>query len=151
MIYDNIKNYKLYTGLGPDFKEAFDFIVNNNNFKKSPPGRYDMNNGLYYMIQNYETKPESEGFFETHRKYIDLQYVLSGKERHDFAHFSALELKTPYDAEKDILVYGGKGCTLILEEGFFVVYYPEDAHMPNLRTGVDSQKMIKMVVKIPVR
>jgi YhcH/YjgK/YiaL family protein len=102
------------------------------------------------MVQNYETKPEPEGFFEVHRKYIDLQYVVSGKERHDFAHLSAMKQRNPYDAEKDILVLDGKGFSLVLEAGFFVIYYPEDAHMPNLRTGSEAQKMIKVVVKIPV-
>ena len=149
MIYDNVKNLKLYTGLGPGFKEAFDFVMSSNH-EKTPPGRYSLKGDMYYMVQNYETKPESEGFFESHRKFIDLQYVVIGKERHDYAHPSRLKVRDQYDAEKDLVVYDGKGCSLILEKDFFVIYFPDDVHMPNLRVGNDPEKVIKVVVKIPV-
>ena len=102
MIFDSIKNFKLYSGLGKNFQEAFDFVTSND-FTKTPPGRYDLKGGMYYMVQNYETKPEPEGFFEAHRMYIDLQYVVSGRERHDFSHLSSLKQRTPYDAEKGIV------------------------------------------------
>ena len=150
MIYDSIKNSKLYSGLGPGFREAFDFFISTK-FEKTPPCRYDLKDGIYYMVQNYETKPEAEGFFETHRKYIDLQCVVSGRERHDFTHFSTLKQRDPYDTEKDMVIYDGKGNSLILEAGYFVIYYPDDAHMPNIRAGKEPQKMIKVVLKIPVK
>ena len=148
MIFDTIKNYKLYSGLRTDFKEAFEFLLTNN-FDKTP-GRYELKNNMYYMVQNYETKNESEGFFETHRKYIDLQYIVSGKERHGFAHISLLKQRVDYDEEKDLVVYDGHGSNIILEKNFFAIYYPEDGHMPNLNPGNNPEKMIKVVVKIPV-
>ena len=151
MICDSIKNLKLYCGLSPDFKEVNDFIMSND-LEKTPPGRYTLKGDIYYMVQNYETKPESEGFFEAHRKFIDLQYVVSGKERHNYAHLSNLKVREQYNAEKDMASYDGDGtsCSLILNKGFFAVYFPEDAHMPNLRIGKDPEKMIKVVFKIPV-
>jgi YhcH/YjgK/YiaL family protein len=150
MILDRIENSKLYGELGSDFKVAFEFIETNH-FEKAVPGTYKLQGDMYYMLQNYETKPESGGFFETHRKYIDLQYVIRGKERHDYAHSSTLKVRNPYDAEKDLIVYDGKGCSFVLSQGFFVVYFPEDAHMPNLRTDGNPERMIKVVVKIPVK
>ena len=150
MIFDSMNNYKLYAGLGSGFKKAFEFITENQ-FEKTAPGRYPMKGGMYYMVQNYETKPESEGFFEAHRKFIDLQYVIKGKERHDYAHLSLMKIKGKYDEEKDMAVYTGKGSSLILNKGFFVIYFPEDVHMPNIRTGSAGEKNIKVVVKIPVR
>jgi YhcH/YjgK/YiaL family protein len=149
MILDRIENSKLYTGLRPDFKEAFECLTNTR-FETAAPGRYELKGDMYYTVQNYETKPESKGFFETHRRYIDLQYVISGKERHDYANSSTLKVRDPYNAEKDLVVYDGKGCTFIVNQGFFVIYFPEDAHMPNLQAGGNPEKMIKVVVKIPV-
>ena len=102
MIYDSIENLKLYTGLGPNFKESYDFIMGGRYEKKA--GRYDLSNGMYYMTQEYDTRPEAEGFFETHKKFIDLHYVLKGKERHDIAHVSAMKERIPYNAEKDMTV-----------------------------------------------
>ena len=149
MIADTIKNYKLYTGLGDNFREAFDFI-NTQDSEKIPPGRYELKGSMYYMIQNFETKPESEGFFESHCKYIDLQYVIRGRERIDYNHVSALTLRDPYDEGKDMVVYDGAGYRYILNPGFFVVYFPEDAHMPNLWAAKGPEKIFKAVVKIPV-
>jgi YhcH/YjgK/YiaL family protein len=148
MIFDHKINFKLYFGLGKSFSEAFE-LISSDRLEKIP-GRYDLKNGVYYMVQNYETKPESEGFFEAHRKYIDLQYIVSGKERHGVAHVSALTLRTNYDAEKDLEIYDGYGSNLVLDAGFFSIYFPEDAHMPNLMIGAKAEKMTKVVFKIPV-
>ena len=149
MIYDSIKNGKLYTGLGPAFRDVFEFI-NGNNLEKTAAGRYPLKDGVYYLVQEYETKPESEGLFEAHRKFIDLQYIASGRERHYFANISDVKLKTPYNEEKDFAAYEGSGYSLILNRGFFAIYYPEDIHMPNLRAGNEPEKTIKVVFKIPV-
>ena len=152
MIFDNIKNYRLYTGGKIEFKEAFELIVNKK-YEKAP-GRYELDGGLFYMVQSYETKPVSEGKFEAHRKFIDLQYIASGKERHDAANISGLTVRDDYNAEKDIIFYNesadSAGCsTLILNEGFFAIYYPEDGHMPNLRIYESSDAVTKIIVKIP--
>ena len=149
MIFDNIKNYKLYAGLNTGFREAFEFI-GKTGFEKTAPGRYTLKGDVFYMVQTYETKPESDGFFEAHRKYIDLQYIVSGRERHIYANSSILKQRDPYDIEKDLVVYDGKGDSITLGKGFFAIYYPDDVHMPNLMTGENPEKMIKVVFKIPV-
>ncbi|MDR0730547.1 MAG: YhcH/YjgK/YiaL family protein [Treponema sp.] len=149
MILDRIENSKLYAGLGSDFKEAFEFIAASH-FEKAAPGRYVLKGDMYYTLQIYETRPEAEAFFEAHRAYIDLQYVVSGRERHDYANISALTIRDAYNAEKDLVVYDGKGCGFVVNQGFFAVYFPEDAHMPNLRIDGNPEKMVKVVVKIPV-
>jgi len=148
MIYDNIKNYMLYAGLKADFKEALE-LLNGNNFEKAP-GRYDFKNGMYYLVQSYETKPESECTYESHRKYIDIQYIVSGKERHDVANISILTPKDAYNEEKDIIKYDGQGSSIILDKNYFAIYFPEDGHKPNIRTGNDSVAMTKVIFKIPV-
>ncbi|MCL2480024.1 MAG: YhcH/YjgK/YiaL family protein [Treponema sp.] len=149
MIFDSIKNSRLYTGLGSDFKKVFEFI-NKTNLENKAAGRYPLEGSVYYLVQEYETKPESEGFFEAHRKFIDLQYIARGSERHNFTNISALKLKTPYDDEKDFAAYEGQGNSLVLNRGFFAIYYPDDAHMPNLKAGSAPEKMLKVVFKIPV-
>jgi YhcH/YjgK/YiaL family protein len=151
MIFDRMANAQLYSGLGSRFERAFEFIAHHD-FEKAAPGRYTLKDTMYYMVQNYETKPASEGFFETHRDYIDLQYVIRGREFHGFTNSLGLKIREPYDPEKDVIIYdGGTGTGFILNPGFFAIYFPEDAHMPNIRVGDDPEKMIKVVVKIPVK
>ena len=148
MIIDSIKNYKLYAGISSNFREAFEFLASGK--FSMEPGRYDLSNGMYYMHQSYETKPLSEGVFETHSKYIDLQFIVEGNERHDYTESAALKQRVAYNAEKDVTLYDGEGSSLFLKPGTFAVYFPEDGHRPNLRTGSSAEKVKKIIVKIPV-
>ena len=147
MILDNIKNFRLYTGLGPNFKEALELLANDK-YKKEP-GRYELSGGAFYLVQSYETKPE--GVFESHRKYIDLQFIVSGKERHDYAYLPTVKVRDPYSEEKDCALYTGAGSSFVLNSGTFAVYFPDDVHMPNLEAGSGPEKNLKVVVKIPVK
>ena len=43
--------------------------------------RYDIDgDNLYATVSEYITKNEEDAKFEAHQKYIDIQYVISGKE-----------------------------------------------------------------------
>lgn len=41
-------------------------------------GRYELENGIYVNIESYSTCSCEEKKYEIHRKYIDLQYIISG-------------------------------------------------------------------------
>jgi YhcH/YjgK/YiaL family protein len=150
MIFDSINNLKLYTGLGSDFKAVCDFVAGKD-FEKMAAARYDFVNGIYYTVQNYKTRSESEALFETHRKYIDLQYMVKGRERHYVTHVSALKPNGEYNEERDMDFYDGEGDSLVLKTGFFVIYFPDDGHKPNISLAKDPENIIKVVFKIPVR
>lgn len=150
MILDSIKNHKLYAGLGPDFKEALEFL-SKTDFGNTAAGRYPLKGGVFYLVQEYDTKPESEGQFEAHRKFIDVQFIVSGRERHFYAHLPTLKQKEQYSDEKDVVMFEGSGAGYVLEKGYFAVYFPEDCHMPNLRAGAAAEKTKKVVVKIPFK
>jgi len=148
MIFDSIKNSRLYTGLSAEFRDVFEFI-NKNDMKDAAAGRYEMKNGVYYLVQEYDTKPEQEGIFEAHRKYIDVQFIISGRELHKYANISAMKDREPYNDEKDVILFNGSGFSFILEKSYFAIYFPEDAHMPNLSAGASAVKNKKAVFKIP--
>ena len=46
------------------------------NPKDCQDGHYDLPDGVFANIQTYMPKPKSEGTFEAHRKYIDIQYII---------------------------------------------------------------------------
>ena len=80
MILDSIKNISRYENLNIDFKSIVEFIkrVNNENLDN---GRYDINGDkLFALVQSYETKDSNECKLESHKKYIDIQYILKGTE-----------------------------------------------------------------------
>jgi len=114
--------------------------------------RYDIDgDNLYAPVSEYLTKNEEDARYEAHQKYIDIQYVESGKELIGIAPLSQRkDVLEPYDGTKDIeflTVTGGEN-RLAAPDRFFI-FFPEDAHRPGLKDGENSP-VRKIVVKVKV-
>ncbi len=148
MVIDQLKNASLYYNLGEGIAAALRYLQNTD-ATKVEPGRYALDGDkLYAMVQQYDTKPKAQGFWEAHRKYLDVQYVAQGTEHMGFAHFSQLRPQ-PYDAEKDFLKLEGEGEFLLMRAGTFMILGPDDAHMPGMAVD-QSQPVRKVVVKVRI-
>jgi biofilm protein TabA len=148
MIFDQLNRYPRYIGLHKYFDVAFHFLASLD-FSAVEPGRIDLEgDNLYAMVQAYTTRTHEQGIWEAHHRYIDVQYIISGRERIVFAPIEQMQLGI-YIPEKDFLPLTGSGSALDLSEGFFVVFYPEDAHMPGL--AIDFPEPVqKVVMKVAV-
>ena len=148
MIIDHISNAGHYAALGPRFKQAFDFL-RTTDLNALEQGRYPLaGDALFALVQNYNTKAPSEGFWEAHRRYIDLQFVLQGTERIGYAPLHRMKLES-HDEQRDLSVLHGEGDFLTLTDGCFMLLWPEDTHMPGLQTD-RSGPVRKIVFKIAV-
>jgi biofilm protein TabA len=148
MIFDLLANHTRYTGLGPNLAAAFDFLANTN-LAALKPGRIDLKGeALYVLVQEYTTKPAEQGLWEAHRRYIDVQYILSGHERMGFAQLSTMQLGD-YVPERDFQPMSGSGHTLDVFPGAFVIFHPQDAHMPGLAVNI-PEPVKKIVVKVGI-
>ena len=147
MIIDSIKNCDMYAQTNENLKKGFEFIKE---YLKNPleAGKYEIDGDkVYAVVQEYETK--APGKFEAHKKYIDIQFIVSGRELIGYENIKALTPDTEYDAEKDFMLFERKKGTteLILDSGMFAVFYPEDGHMPG--GFVDHpENVVKIVVKV---
>ena len=148
MILDTIENFKNYAAIKPEIKKSLEFLCKGD-FRETKPGNYDLEDGVYYMVQEIQSRPEEGVFFEAHRKYIDIQFVISGDDVHGYAPLSSLKIRDSYDQEKDIAFYDGTGSTFCLKPGSFAIYFPHDAHKPNLTIN-EPAPLKKIVVKVPV-
>ena len=152
MIFDNIKNCILYSGVNSKFEKAFAFI--NRVFEENlEVGRYEIEgDDIYAMVQAYETKLETECRFEGHEKYIDIQVVVEGCEMIGVADISKAVPETDYNEEKDIAFY--RNCQTasycIAEAGDFLVLYPHDIHRPGMACDNIPENVKKVVVKVRV-
>jgi len=145
MIFDMLSNSYLYSDITPRLKTAFDYL-SSTDLATLPAGRIDLDGDhVYVLVQEYTTKPLEEGKWEAHRRYLDVQYILSGSERIDFALTNTMKLGD-YIEERDFQAMSGSGSTLNLKAGSFAVFFPQDAHMPGLAVGAPSQ-VKKIVVK----
>lgn len=101
--------------------------------------------------QVYVTRPRRECFFESHRAYIDIQFILEGEEVMDVAPIGGLAVDAPYREEKDVIKYLDPGpCSrLRLGAGQAAIFFPEDGHMPGQHAEAPGL-VRKTVVKVPV-
>lgn len=94
-------------------------------------GNFRVNDYFHYIVQEYETKPIEKCRFESHQKYIDVQYIVSGEERMDVANVALLSIEKEYDKENDIIFWKvprSKVMQVILKENSYIVLYPNDAY-----------------------
>jgi biofilm protein TabA len=150
MIIDTLSSAAAYRSLGPTLAAGLDWLTQFS--PETPDGRYDIDgDNVYALVQSYTTVPASEKSYESHRLYADIQYVAAGTEVIHYAPTTGLEPLTPYDAEKDFLLYRDPAAAtpLHLVPGTFTVFYPHDAHKPGCSNGTPAQ-MKKVVVKVRV-
>jgi YhcH/YjgK/YiaL family protein len=147
MIIDRIENAPLYYPFHPRFKQAFDYIEQIG-IHAIPVGRHEIDDKMYVLVQEYNTKRREEGKWEAHRSYIDLQYVVQGAEGMGYANIHRLQ-QGEYIQEKDFLPLFGEGEQIALRSGYFVLLFPEDAHMPGMALGEPAPAR-KIVLKIAV-
>ena len=150
MIIDNIKNYKRYTSLHKNFQAAFDFIQKALKENLSA-GKYEIDGeALFAVVQEYETHPAEGAKFEGHRRYIDLQFIASGRERMDVIDASKAETITEYDAAIEAGFFMPKDTPWsgVLTDGDFAIFMPWDLHSPGLRADGVPCRVKKIIVKI---
>ena len=130
---------------------AFDFLKSND-LSGLELRRYDIDeNNLYAPVSEYITKNEEDARYEAHHIYIDIQYVVSGKELIGIAPISQKkDVLEPYDITKDIefLTVNGGENRLAMPDRFFI-FFPEDAHRPGLK-DMENSPVRKIVVKVKV-
>ena len=133
------------------WEKAFKFLKSND-LSKLELKRIDIDgDNLYALVSEYLSKNEETAKFEAHRKYIDIQYVISGKEIMNIAPMTTVkEVLTPYDATKDIeFITVDKIVNYKATPANFFIFFPDDAHRPGLKDGVNSS-VRKIVVKVKV-
>jgi YhcH/YjgK/YiaL family protein len=149
MIIDHIKNASTYKGLTGGIQKALDYLARTD-FSALAPGRYDIEGDrVYALVQHYNTRPREKGLWEAHRRYIDVQFVSNGLESMGYAPLDTMTVTQPYAADKDCVLFSGNGDFVTATSGTFVIFFPQDVHMPCLACGA-PQPMLKVVVKVAV-
>ena len=149
MIIDNIKNTSFYYGVNKRLILAFQFL-REKNLAETESGKYEIDGSdIYALVQSYETKPEGKGVWEAHRRYIDIQYLVNGTEKMGCANLEAMTVCREYTEDEDCLLLKGKGIFFLLKPEDFVIFMPQDVHMPGL-AATNPQTVKKVVVKVRI-
>ena len=114
---------------------------------------------IYMMFQIVTTQAHDDAFFEAHRDYIDIHVPIEGVESigysplddrlspggplPDYEASASDDVTFAHFASQDEMT------TVLLVEGMYGIFYPDDAHIPRLQTDGPSY-LRKMVIKVPV-
>ncbi len=142
MIIDKLANCEKYENLHKDFKLVFDFLKNKD-LSKMECGRHELRgNEVFFNLQEYSTKPVQK--LEAHKKYIDIQVPVKGEEYMGYTNIENTTVTEEYNEEKDVMFLNGKVDKLLATNDMFLIFFPEDAHMPAL--SVKEDKVVKKAI-----
>lgn len=146
MIYDKFNRLSVYYESVPYLKEICEELSKKDLSSLEAGTYYTEKSHIKYMVQSYETADSKKP--EVHKKYADLQLVISGKERFDFD--SQTALPESFNIADDFGLYDyDLDNSIILGELEAVIVFPYEPHTPGL-TAAKATAMRKIVAKIPM-
>lgn len=135
------------------FRRALDFIAQQG-FRHMAPGKIDIIPGkLFCLLQEMDSVPFQDVRPESHRQFIDIQYLISGHEvigvssRNSSKH-AVVEDRTP---EQDIMFWqvNEDENLVTLTPGMFAIFFPDDIHRPCAHQSGDAPcHLRKAIIKI---
>lgn len=145
MVSGHLQDIMQYAGLSDRLARAMAYLQQTD-FTTMAPGKYEVEgNTIFAIVNEFMTKPQEACEPETHRKYIDIQFMVSGKERFGWAPLLQQKPLAPYSEEQDLLLYHPENLNYLnLSAGMFILFYPTDIHMPEI--CVDEPELVKKVV-----
>ena len=149
MILDSLSLCRRYATLNPRFTRAFEFL------RQLGPdvatGRHEIEgDAIYALVQQYQTRPATGMQLEAHRRYVDIQYLVQGREAIHWAPLASLtQVAMPYDATKDagLFLPSADVIPVPVQAGQFAIFFPDDAHAPCCTWG-EPADVLKVVVKV---
>jgi YhcH/YjgK/YiaL family protein len=152
MIVSDLDHLEHQIASTPGLQKALAFL-RSGDMLRLPDGRVEIaGDRVFALVQRYETMITDAPKFECHRKYIDVQFIVSGEEIIGWAPLELMTITEAYDAGKDVCfgtVATGKWTRAYLQAGQLAVLWPEDGHAPKL-SGSASSPVRKIVVKVAV-
>ena len=127
--------------------KAFAFL-RDQDLKTLEKGRYPIDSeNVFAIVTEDPSKNFDKTNWESHRKYIDLQSVIEGEEKIGVYPVSKARVTKEYDETKDIANYSADGKLYSAKPGTFFLFFPSDAHRPNITPG-GNLVVKKIVIKI---
>ena len=131
----------------PLFQKAFEYL-SSNDFKLIENGVYEIDEkNLLAIVNSYQTEPADQRVWEGHKKYIDIQFVVSGIENMGHSPIQYAKVLAPYDEENDFTKFDASGSEISVPKEYFTIFYPIDVHKPNL-INKKSTEVKKVVMKV---
>ncbi len=146
MIKNSLKYTKNYYNLSEKIKLGLEFLENHD-LKSMENGKYEiLSDDVFINVQEYNSKPEQDGKWEAHRKYIDIQVLIKGSEKIGVGEIQDFTTTEAYDEERDVefLTTNAPQQFITMRENDYIILYPYDVHMPQI--SIDKPSAVKKAV-----
>ena len=151
MIISSIENAIDQVLMNQKMEKAFRFLKSTN-LENLIDGRIEIEGTqVFAIVQSYQTKLFSTPIeLEGHKKYIDVQCIVTGHEVMGWAHINEVQVMNSYDDKTDAwlgFLPIEKINLFRLSQRQVAIFYPTDAHAPQLADGKPAQ-VKKIVIKV---
>jgi YhcH/YjgK/YiaL family protein len=149
MILDTLENYQLYNAINERIAKGFDFL-RTTDLDSLSSGKHDIDGDtIFALVQEYQTKPLNECKLESHKKYIDIQYVIRGEEMMGVTTQNNQKI-IEVNEEKDYTFYESTTSLVRVSKGMFTIFFPDDLHQPCVQTE-SAAEVKKVVIKVLIK
>ena len=131
MILDSLNHIDNYKGLGRIY-DGLKFLAETD-FSSHPVGRFELAEDMFYMVQEYSTKPDNKT--EAHEKYVDIQCIISGEEVIAVAPMEFEKTVTEAHPDLDVWFYDCATQPVTVGAGMYMILWPNALHKPGLTLG----------------
>ncbi|MBN2658072.1 MAG: YhcH/YjgK/YiaL family protein [Spirochaetales bacterium] len=152
MLFDSLKKIRPYGVLHEALPAAFDFLETSD-LSSMKEGRYEIvGDRVFALVQEYETLSSDQKLMESHRKYMDLQILITGSEEIGFAFEDQVREIQVYDETVDIALFKPEIYqTFRVDAGSFALFHPGELHMPGCSVvSRGPEKVRKIVIKVKI-
>ena len=148
MIIDVLENSGKYLPLNPRFAEAFRYLRSPAAGLLEPPRTDIDGEELFALASREKGKRRSDAKLESHRKYIDIHYIVSGTDSMGWRPTGRCsEVLSAYEEGKDVAFFGDEPLMWCnIGAGSFAIFFPEDAHAPMVSDDVVHKVILKIAV-----
>lgn len=153
MIISSLTNPNFKVGLPKVITEVCDYL-NTLDLNALENGRHDINDQIYMNVMEPETAEPSSKKAELHHEYLDVQVLIRGTENIEVgATYPNLSKYENYNEADDYQLCADidDKFTVTMKPKMFAVFYPYEPHKPCCVVNGKTEKIKKLVVKVPVK
>lgn len=149
MVFGNIRDLKDFGYLEENVRKCFDYAREHDLLSYEKGSHPIDGDELFVNIVEYETTTPENRFWEAHRQYLDLHFMLRGPEQIDVNFIDNMEQKEFVEKDDFLPLEGDPNSHVILNAGDFLLCYPADAHRTAVQVGAPAA-IKKAIFKIRI-
>ena len=138
MVFGNIRDRKDFGWLEGVIGKCFDYAAANDLLSYEKGSHPIDGEELFVNIVEYETTTPENRFWEAHRQYLDLHFMLRGPEQIDVNFIDNMEQKEFVEKDDFLPLEGEPISHVVLNAGDFLLCYPADAHRTAVQVGAPA-------------